>query len=93
MLILNSCVAYHVSKCQPWVSARVVGPVLESESQGVEVFGWSRIPNNTRSRRRIYLSDLESYFLSDFLSDSGSVSTVNDFLHRTSRIGILTRVC
>ena len=41
-----------------------------------EVFGWNRIPKDTRSRSRI------------FLSDSGSPT--ESFLHRTPKLRILT---
>jgi len=51
------CVVYQVSNCQPWVSARVAAS--ESESQEVEVFGWSRIPKNTRNRSRIFFIRLQ----------------------------------
>jgi len=42
-----------------------------------EVFGWSRIPTNNRSR--IFFPTPEVHF--------------NYFLHRTPKLGILTRVC
>jgi len=40
-----------------------------------EIFGWSRIPNNTRSRSQIFLSDSDVH--------------LDHFLHHTPKLGIL----
>ena len=53
--------------------------VEESESQGVGGFWVEWIPRNTRSRTRIFYPTPEVQ--------------LNYFLHRTSKLGILTRAC
>jgi len=65
-----------------WCSAflfhlkKQIGAELAKRVSGSEVFGWSRISNNTGSRSRF------------FLSDTNSGCPIGSFLHHTSKLGI-----
>jgi len=73
------------AKTEQFITAKLTGnaltPGLRSRSRKEsKVFGWTRIPDNTGSRSRTFLSD----------SDCGC--QIGSFLHHTPKLGILVEM-